>query len=91
MYGYVSNFFVNLRHLSITGFIPYDFPRLNFHKLPLTICFSSTLQKLSVCVQSLADCYVLLDGRLKQLTTLNVTILTYRSSNMYNMVSFILY
>ncbi|CAF3478543.1 unnamed protein product [Rotaria sp. Silwood2] len=96
LYGYVFNFFVNLKHLSIIGLFPYRVPCLKFRQLPLTICFHSTLYKLSLSVQNLEDCYALLDGRLKQLTTLILHIVQpeyseYYSSNINNMVSFILY
>jgi len=92
VYGYIFEFFVNLKHLSIIGLFPHYFPPLLFRHLPSTICFSSTLCKLSICVQDLEDCYALLDGRLKQLTTLLVDIVDpeYHSSNIYNTVRFTL-
>ncbi|CAF3892744.1 unnamed protein product, partial [Rotaria sordida] len=90
LYGYVFNLFVNLKHFSIFELFQYRFPCLKFRQLPLTICFSSTLYKLSLYIQNLQDCYALLDGRLKELTTLIVHIvqpdyLEYYSLNINNM------
>ena len=47
---------------------------LHARHLPSTTCSSSTIQKLKVHLDRFEDCLVLLDGRLKQLTTLIVTI-----------------
>ncbi|CAF2898294.1 unnamed protein product [Rotaria sp. Silwood2] len=86
VYGYILKFFVNLKHLSIIGLFPHCFPFVQFRDIPLNICFSSTLCKLSISIENLEDCYALLDGRLKQLTTLIVDIIhsKYHSSNIYN-------
>ncbi|CAF4328732.1 unnamed protein product, partial [Rotaria sordida] len=64
--------------------------RLSLDNLPLTICSSSTLYKLSVSVTNFGDCLALLDGRLKQLTTFIVIIdnMIYNSSIVYNMIVF---
>jgi len=81
-------FFENLSHLSIIGFSKFFLP-LILRKLPLTTCYSSTLYKLCIHVMYYDDVLALLDGRLKQLNTLNVVIINqeYDSTNVYNMVS----
>ncbi len=88
MYGYLLTFFDNLKHLSIIGSYSHYFPPLQLSKSPLSF-ISSTLHKLCIRVMTYDDCLLLLDGRLKQLTTLIVDIIdmTSRSSNIYNMVS----
>ncbi|CAF3235527.1 unnamed protein product [Rotaria sp. Silwood2] len=89
VYGYLLTFFDNLKHFSNIGSYSYDFPPLQLSKSPFSPFFSSTLQKLCIRVMTYDDCLVLLDGRLKQLTTLIVDIInmTSCSSNIYNMVS----
>ncbi|CAF2348542.1 unnamed protein product [Rotaria sp. Silwood2] len=54
--------------------------------LPLTTCYSSNLCKLSIRVLYYHDLLALLDGRLKQLNTLNVVIVQqeYNPTNVYN-------
>ncbi|CAF5069834.1 unnamed protein product, partial [Rotaria sp. Silwood1] len=76
-----------LKHLSITGLVPESFPSLVLCNLSLTTFHSSTLHKLSIHVMFYDDLLVLLDGRLKQLNTLNVVIINseYNSRNAYNM------
>ncbi|CAF1379209.1 unnamed protein product [Rotaria sordida] len=73
-------------HLSIMGSFPRFFPPLVLRNLPSTTFFSSTLNKLYIDLMTYDDCLALLDGRLKQLTTLIVTIdkIEY-SSNVYNL------
>ncbi|CAF1550138.1 unnamed protein product [Rotaria sp. Silwood1] len=89
VYGYIMKFFENLKHLSIPGSYSYYFPPLVLDDLPLTTLFSSTLNKLCTHVRSFEDCLCLLDGRLKQLTTLIVHMyeMGYGPSRVYNMVS----
>ncbi len=81
-------FFENLKYLSIIEF-PNFFPRLTLRNLPLTTCYSSTLYRLCIHVMYYDDLLALLDGRLKQLNTLNVVIKRqeYNSMNVYNTVS----
>jgi len=50
---------------------------LSLRNVPLTAYSSSTICKLCVDVNRFEDCLALLDGRLKQLTTFIVTILSY--------------
>ncbi|CAF4590366.1 unnamed protein product, partial [Rotaria sp. Silwood2] len=87
VYKYILRFFKNLKHLSITGLVPEYFPSLVLCNLSLTTFHSSTLHKLSIHVMFYDDLLVLLDGRLKQLNTLNVVIINaeYNSRNVYNM------
>ncbi|CAF3108996.1 unnamed protein product [Rotaria sp. Silwood2] len=68
------------------GSFPRFFPPLVLRNLPSTTFFSSTLNKLYINLMTYDDCLALLDGRLKQLTTLIVTIdkMEY-SSNVYNL------
>ncbi|CAF3804479.1 unnamed protein product [Rotaria sp. Silwood1] len=67
--------------------IPESFPSLVLCNLSLTTFHSSTLHKLSIHVMFYDDLLALLDGRLKQLNTLNVVIINseYDSRNVYNM------
>ncbi len=85
MYEYSLKCFKNLKHLSIIGC-----PRLLIiNDLLSTTWLSLNLNKLCVDICDLEDCFALLDGCLKQLTTLIVEI--YRVENdlstNYNMVS----
>ncbi|CAF4884101.1 unnamed protein product [Rotaria sp. Silwood1] len=87
VYKYILRFFKNLKHLSITGLVPESFSSLVLCNLSLTTFHSSTLHKLSIHVMFYDDLLALLDGRLKQLNTLNVVIINreYNSRNVYNM------
>ncbi|CAF1493808.1 unnamed protein product [Rotaria sordida] len=67
-------FFKNLKHLSIIKTLNSPYPPLSICDSPSTIFFSSTLTHLCINVYTLDDCLYLLDGRLKQLTTLIVQI-----------------
>jgi hypothetical protein len=81
VYAIVLAFFDNLKHLSIVEPFSKNSPRwttnnshFSLNELP-SITFSSlTLTKLCVTVNRLTDVYALLDGRLKQLTTLIVEV-----------------
>ncbi|CAF2887789.1 unnamed protein product [Rotaria sp. Silwood2] len=87
VYGFIFEFFKNLKHLSIIELCPNSFPPLLLHNLPSTTCYSSTLYKLCINVMYYDDLLALLDGRLKQLNTLNVTITEqdYYLTHIYNM------
>ncbi|CAF4666404.1 unnamed protein product, partial [Rotaria sp. Silwood2] len=87
VYEYILKFFKNLKNLSIIESFPHFSPPLALYNLPLTTFFSSTLNKLCIDLMNYEDCLALLDGRLKQLTTLIVVIcdMEYQSSNVYNM------
>ncbi|CAF5075508.1 unnamed protein product, partial [Rotaria sp. Silwood1] len=69
------------------GSYPHYYPPLVLSNVPLTTFFSSTLNKLCIRVRHFEDCLALLDGRLKQLTTLIIFIenMEYDSLNVYNM------
>jgi hypothetical protein len=88
VYGYILKFFENLKHLPINGSHLQHYPPLVLRDFPLTT-FSSALNKLCVRVRNFEDCLALLDGRLKQLTTLIIVIIKmeYNLSNVYNTVS----
>ncbi|CAF1354061.1 unnamed protein product [Adineta steineri] len=87
VYGFIFEFFENLKHLSIIELSPNSFPPLLLHNLPSTTCYSSVLYKLCITVMYYDDLLALLDGRIKQLNTLNVTIAEQDCylSNIYNM------
>ncbi|CAF2650008.1 unnamed protein product [Rotaria sp. Silwood2] len=72
VYGHILKFFENLTHLSILKDSISSYPGLILHNLPSTTFFSSTLTHLCINTYNLDDCLYLLDGRLKQLTTLIV-------------------
>ncbi|CAF4038056.1 unnamed protein product [Rotaria sordida] len=86
MYEYILKFFENLKHLSVMGSFPRFFPPLVLKNLPSTTFFSSILNKLSIHIMNFDDCLALLDGRLKQLTTLILVIdnMKNHSSNVYH-------
>ncbi|CAF1244678.1 unnamed protein product [Rotaria sordida] len=83
VHGCILKFFENLKHLSITGLNSI----LSLRNLPLTTCSSSILYKLCINLNTFEDCLALLDGRLKQLTTviININSTDYHSPNVYNM------
>ncbi len=89
MYDYILKLFENLKHLSITGSYPRFFPPLVLYNLRSRTFFSSTLTKLCIRVMTFDDCVALLDGHLKQLSTLIVDIaeMNDHSSYIYYMVS----
>ncbi|CAF4228661.1 unnamed protein product [Rotaria sp. Silwood2] len=74
VYGHILKFFKNLTHLSIIEGFNSSYPGLILDDLPSTTFFSSTLTHLCINTYNLDDCLYLLDGRLKQLTTLIVRI-----------------
>ncbi|CAF3138493.1 unnamed protein product [Rotaria sp. Silwood2] len=74
VYEHILKFFKNLKHLSIIETLNLPYPPLSICDSPSTIFFSSTLTHLYINVNTLDDCLYLLDGRLKQLTTLIVQI-----------------
>jgi len=85
VYEYSLKCFENLQHLSIIGC-----PRLLIiNDLPSTTWLSLNLNKLRVDICDFEDCFGLLDGRLKQLTTLIVEVIRPQNdlSTTYNMVS----
>ncbi|CAF1416689.1 unnamed protein product, partial [Rotaria sordida] len=86
IYGFIFKFFENLKHLSIIGSYSKNFPPLILCNLPSTTYYSSTLYKLCIHVMHYDDLLALLDGRLKQLNTLNVVIIDedFHSTNVYN-------
>ena len=88
VYEYTLKFFENLKHLSIIGCARV----LSIDDLTSTTWLSLNLNKLCVHVSGFEDCFALLDGRLKQLTTFIVYINKPDDdfSTIYNMVSSIL-
>ncbi|CAF1039397.1 unnamed protein product [Adineta ricciae] len=74
VYEHTLKFFKRLKHLNIIGSVKMSSPLLSLIDLPSNTFHSSILTYLSIDVCSLDDCLHLLDGRLKQLTTLNVRI-----------------
>jgi hypothetical protein len=85
VYEYTLKIFENLKHLSVIGCAQF----LSIDNLASTTWLSLKLNKLCVDVCSFRDCFALLDGRLKQLTTFIVHIhgLYNDLSTIYNMVS----
>ena len=86
VYANILNFFKNLKHLNIIG--PYV-PGLSLCNLPSTTFYSAILTHLCMNVATLDDCLYLLDGRLKRLTTFNVTVYSIDNSStiVHNMVN----
>ncbi len=81
--------FQNLKHLAIVPSLMTEYPPLSLLVLPSTTYFSSTLTILCINVFTFGDCLVLLDSRLKQLTTFIVQIryIERRASHPSNIVS----
>jgi hypothetical protein len=73
VYAIIFAFFENLKHLSIVPSSINDCPPFTLYFLP-PMTFSSMLTKLCINVDDFEDVYALLDGRLKQLTTLIVQV-----------------
>lgn len=90
VYAHILNFFKNLKHLNIIETFKMSYPCLTLWDLPSTTFSSSALTYLRIDVASLDDCLGLLDGRIKQLTTLIIRIdyLENYSSVIHNMISF---
>ena len=76
VYAHLLTFFKYLNHLSIVNASSnHDYPPLSLTDVPSTTTFhSGILKQLSITVSSFDDCFALLDGRLKQLSTLIVKI-----------------
>ncbi len=72
VYARILDFFKNLKRLSINQAFISSHRVLSLHDLPSNTFFSSTLTHLCINVANFDDCLYLLDGRLKQLTTLIV-------------------
>jgi hypothetical protein len=89
VYGPILKFFKKLKHLSIIEASNPPYPCLILRDFPSTTLFSSTLTHLCINMYNLEDCLYLLDGRLKQLTTLIVGIRYITDpSDIHNIVSF---
>ncbi|CAF3358699.1 unnamed protein product [Rotaria sp. Silwood2] len=74
IYAIIFIFFENLKHLSIVSSSINYYPPLSLDFLSSMTCSSSTLTKLCINVYNFNDVRALLDGRLKQLTTLIVQV-----------------
>ena len=67
-------FFENLKNFTVVPSSVNDYPPLSLCFSPPMTCLSSTLTKLCINALYFADVCALLDGRLKQLTTLIVRV-----------------
>ncbi|CAF3504800.1 unnamed protein product [Rotaria socialis] len=74
IYAHILTFFKNLKILRIIEPSVVSYPPLSLCYFPSTTFSSSILTHLYINVQTFDDCLCLLDGRLKQLTTLFVTV-----------------
>ncbi|CAF4381357.1 unnamed protein product [Rotaria sp. Silwood2] len=81
VYAIILDFFENVKHLTIAmpstkhySGSTTSYPCLSLYKLPPMTFSSSTLTKLCINVHDINDVRSLLDGRLKQLTTLIVQV-----------------
>jgi hypothetical protein len=74
VYAHIVSLFQNLKQFNIIGTFIMSYPALTLVGLPSTTFSSSTLTQLCIDVSDLDDCFYLLDGRLKQLTTLTVRV-----------------
>ena len=74
VYAHILNFFKNLKHLNIFESYTTAYPGLLLCNSPSDVFHSSILTDLHIHVETLDDCFCLLDGRLKKLTTLSVVV-----------------
>ena len=74
VYAPVLAFFDNLQSLSMISSCTDNYPRFWSFEPSEKVFSSSTLTKLCINVSRFTDCLLLLDGRLKQLTTLIVQV-----------------
>ncbi|CAF1504685.1 unnamed protein product, partial [Rotaria sordida] len=82
VYNLIFTLFENLKKLSITGgSFGSSYPGLSLRDLPFTTFSSPILTHLYIHVDNFDDCLYLLDGRLRKLTTLCVTVYTVKSSS----------
>ncbi|CAF0836722.1 unnamed protein product [Adineta steineri] len=73
-YDRILTFFKNLKKLSIMEPSFRSYPPLSLHYLPSTSFSSSILTHLYISVDTFDDCFYLLDGRLRKLTTLCINV-----------------
>ncbi|CAM4798896.1 unnamed protein product [Rotaria magnacalcarata] len=86
VYVTILDFFKNLNHLSILPSSVNDYPPLSLYCLPPMTFSSSILTELCINTNNFDDCLALLDGRLKQLTSLILQVnYIYKTSTSYNM------
>ena len=74
VYGHIVNFFKNLKSLALIETFNPSYPILSLRRLPSITFVSSTLTYLCINMYTLDDCLLLLDSRLKQLSTFIVEI-----------------
>jgi hypothetical protein len=83
VYAQIFTCFDNLEHLNISQTSARAYPGVFVRYIPPN-AFSSTLTYLYINVGTLTDCLCLLDGHLKQLTTLIVRIYTLDIDSLFN-------
>jgi hypothetical protein len=91
VYSHILTFFKNLKELSIMGPSAISmYPGLSLCYLPSTTFSSPILTHLYINVKTFDDCLYLLDGRLRKLRILYVTVYNIDTSSgiVHNMVSF---
>jgi hypothetical protein len=70
----ILNIFLNLIDLDLHQNRIENCVVISVNELPSTLCYSSSLVNLSICVKTFDDCLCLLDGRLFQLQNLSIII-----------------
>ena len=91
VYSHILTYFKNLKNLSvIEPSVVLAYPPLSLSDLRSTTFSSSILTHLHIAVENFDDCLCLLDGRLRKLTTLCVTVhyMDKSSGILHKMVSF---
>ncbi len=91
VYSHILTLFKNLKELSIMGPSAIKmYPGLSLCYLSSSTFSSPILTHLHINVETFDDCLYLLDGRLKQLTTLSATVyaIDRSSTSVPNMVNF---
>ena len=74
IYATILRFFEKLTDFHVDHSFHIACPILSVRDQPSTTFFSSILTKLSILAECLEDCFALLDGRLKQLSSLTITV-----------------
>ena len=80
VYAHILIYFEKLKHFNVSPTTIFGYPSLSICYLPSNTFFSLILTYLSINVRTFTDCLCLLDGRLRQLSTLIVQIYSMKTN-----------